>query len=133
MMTATGGNEEALAKLFPNIRALTSVLGTAGVQLEDYKDILPATENATGNLEEGFGIVSDTAQFKMQTAISQLNVLMLELGEQILPAIVPAVEGVVFAFQTLGEAMAPLIVTIGLIGSAFDGLGSKEDLAIQQL
>ncbi len=133
MMTATGGNEEALAKLFPNIRALTSVLGTAGVQLEDYKDILAATENATGNLDEGFGIVSDTAQFKMQTAISQLNVLMLELGEDILPALVPAVEGVVFAFQTLGEAMAPLIITIGLIGSAFDGLATKEDLAIQKL
>ncbi len=87
MMTATGGNEEALSKLFPNIRALTSVLGTAGVQMEDYKNILSATENATGNLEEGFGIISETTQFKMQKALGDLNVTLMQLGEEGLPLV----------------------------------------------
>ena len=90
MTTATGGNEAAIARLFPNIRALTSVLGTAGVQLEDYTDILASTQNATGNLEEGLAIVSDTAQFKMQLALNELNVTLLELGTRVLPVVIEA-------------------------------------------
>ena len=133
MTKATGGNEAAVSRLFPNIRALTSVLGTAGVQMDAYTDILGATENATGNLEEGFGIVADTAKFKMGVAMNELNLMLMELGEDILPALVPAMRAVVFAAQTLAEALAPLVITIGLIGSAFDGLASKEDLVTRRL
>jgi hypothetical protein len=132
MTKATGGNEAAVSRLFPNIRALTSVLGTAGVQMDAYTDILGATENATGNLEEGFGIVADTAKFKMGVAMNELNLMLMELGEEILPALVPAMRAVVFAAQTLAEAMQPLVVTIGLISSAFEGF-SKEELFTQRL
>ncbi len=133
MTKATGGNEAAVSRLFPNIRALTSVLGTAGVQMDAYTDILAATENATGNLEEGFAIVADTAKFKMGVAMNELNLMLMELGEEILPALVPAMRAVVFAAQTLGEALQPLVLTIGLISSAFDNLPSKEELVTQRL
>ncbi len=128
MMKATGGNEAAVARLFPNIRALTSVLGTVGVQMDDYTDILAATENATGNLEEGFGIVADTAKFKMGVAMNELNLMLMELGEEILPALVPAMKAVVFAAQTLAEALAPIALIIGGIAGAFDKLPPKEQI-----
>jgi TP901 family phage tail tape measure protein len=99
MMEATGGNEEALSKLFPNIRALTSVLGTAGVQLEDYTDILAAAETATGNLDEGLAIVSDTAQFKLQKQIGELNIVLQELGETSLPAVTGALKATTGAIK----------------------------------
>ena len=133
MMKATGGNEAAISRLFPNIRALISVLGTAGVQMEGYKDILGATNSATGNLDEGFGIVADTAKFKMGVAMNELNLMLMELGEEILPAIVPAARAVVFAVETLAEAMGPLVLAIELIGAAFDKLPSKEELVKQKL
>ncbi len=93
MMTATGGNEAAVVRLFPNIRALTSVLGTAGVQMDSYRDILGATESATGNLEEGFAIMAETTQQKTQVAIGQLNVALMELGAEALPAVAAGAEG----------------------------------------
>ena len=92
MMKATGGNEAAVARLFPNIRALTSVLGTVGVQMDAYTDILAATENASGNLEEGFGIVADTAKFKMGVAMNELNLILMDLGTMTLPLIVRAAQ-----------------------------------------
>ena len=109
LMTKFKGNEEALVGVFGNIRALTSVLGTAGGQLEDYKDILAATETATGNLEEGFGIVSDTAQQKMKVAMAELNIVMLELGENVLPIVVPIARA--FALVVADIAAAAAIAT----------------------
>lgn len=133
MTKATGGNEAAVSRLFPNIRALTSVLGTAGVQMDAYTDILAATENATGNLEEGFAIVADTAKAKMGIAMNEINLLLMELGEEILPALVPAIRAVVFAFKTLDEALVTVKLGIKIWGAALDGLAPKEDLAIQKL
>jgi TP901 family phage tail tape measure protein len=120
MTTATGGNEAAIAKLFPNIRALTSVLGTAGVQMEGYTDILGATENATGNLEQGMAIMADTAQYKTQMAMQELNLMLMELGEEILPAIVPAMKGVVFAAETMAQALNAVVEPIMVIKDAWD-------------
>jgi TP901 family phage tail tape measure protein len=132
MMTATGGNEEALAKLFPNIRALTSVLGTAGVQMEDYTNILAATENATGNLEEGFAIVADTAEFKLNRAMGNLNFALMELGAETLPAIAEGAEGATVAIQAMSDAISET-VTVAKIAN--DGLGflgvGVEDVAFK--
>ena len=119
MIERTGGNETAIARLFPNIRALTSVLGTAGVQLEDYNAILGATENATGNLEEGFGIVSDTAQFKMQVAIGELNVALLELGEMMLPLVTQSAVTLSDIVKTLSGDFSGLK---GITGDVVKGL-----------
>jgi TP901 family phage tail tape measure protein len=105
MMMATGGNEEALSKLFPNIRALTSVLGTAGVQLEDYTNILAATENATGNLEEGFGIVSATTQQKVKVAMAELNIALMDMGTIALPLVASAAEGAAKGFDVLAFSL----------------------------
>ena len=82
------GNEEAISTLFPDVRGLTNVLATAGVQGEAYTEILGNMGIATGNLERGFEEVSSTAQFKLQKAMNDLNVELEELGSKSLPGIV---------------------------------------------
>src|SRR3972149_2875250 len=83
LMQRFQGNEEALAKLFPDIRGLTNILGTAGVQGDAYAEILGNMDTATGNLDRGFDEVSDTTQFKMQKAMNDLNVTLEELGTEV--------------------------------------------------
>ena len=103
------GNQEALGTLFPEVRGLTNVLATAGVQLETYTDILGRTQNATGNLEEGFADVSQTAQFKMKKAMNDLNVAMMELGAEGLPAIVAGLEALPPVLDFVGDSLKPVV------------------------
>lgn len=113
MTAATGGNEAAIAKLFPNIRALTSVLGTAGVQMEGYTDILKATNNATGNLDEGFKIIADTTQHKVAMAMQELNLILMDLGQSVLPVVVGAA-------RTLSANLEELQLVIGALKGDVD-------------
>jgi TP901 family phage tail tape measure protein len=108
MIRATGGNEAAVAKLFPNIRALTSVLGTAGVQMGAYTDILGATNNATGNLDEGMAIVADTTKFKVDMAMQDLNLTLMNMGEKALPVLVEAARLLASMIEDLDQVIGVL-------------------------
>lgn len=129
MLKATGGNEAAVAKLFPNIRALTSVLGTAGVQMDGYTDILAAMGISTGNLEEGFAIVSDTAEFKLTVAIGNLNLVLMELGTEVLPVVAVAAMAATDALLTTKDAIGEVITVakaaeggLSLVGLGLDDI-----------
>jgi len=90
LMTKFKGNEEAISTLFPDVRGLTNVLATAGVQGEAYTEILGNMDTATGNLDRGFEEVSKTTQFKMKMAMNDLNVQLEELGALTLPLVASA-------------------------------------------
>lgn len=92
LMERFKGNEEAIARVFPNIRALTSVLGTAGVGMEAYAGIVDNANNATGNLEDGLAIMTETTQHKVQVAMAELNLALMELGGEVLPVVVAAAQ-----------------------------------------
>lgn len=99
------GNSEALGILFPEVRGLTAVLATAGSQGDVYKDILGNMNTATGNLERGFADVSDTAQIKMQQAMNNLNVALMELGTEALPAVATGATEAAEAIRGTREAV----------------------------
>ena len=127
MMEATDGNEAAVAKLFPNIRALTSVLGTAGVQMDSYKDILNATNDATGNLDEGFAIVSQTTKFKVDMAMQELNLALMEVGEVTLPLVAEAA-------GIASDAVIVLSTSVRIAKGDFESLDdSAKDAALNLL
>lgn len=60
----TGGSEVALAKLFPNIRALAAVINITRGDFEDFTRILKETENAAGSTSKAFEEISKSAQFQ---------------------------------------------------------------------
>lgn len=87
LMETFGDNDQAISSLFGNVRALTTVLGTAGTQAETYEDVLNSLTDSTGALNEAFGIVEETSSFKLNTAWQTLKDSLIELGEALVPII----------------------------------------------
>jgi len=87
IMDAFEGNDEALADLIPNVRALTGVLATAGSQAETYQQVLHDIQTEVGITDEAFAEASDTFSFKMMQLKASFNVLRIELGNKLLPVL----------------------------------------------
>ena len=93
LIELTNGNATELAKLFPNVRALRNVLGTAARQGEEYAEVLEDIAEQMGITNEGFENVADTTAFKLNTAINELKTNLQDLGAVILPVVNEAFEG----------------------------------------
>lgn len=69
----TGGTETALAKLFPNVRALGPVIQLANGNFEDFVRILKETEDASGATEAAFKTITASAGFQFEKLTNQLT------------------------------------------------------------
>ena len=132
------GNEAELAKVIPNVRAFSALLGTAGAQGEDYAEILDQIENSTGNLSEAFEDTTSTSAFKFKQALANLQAAGIKLGTALLPIatrLADAIGGLAESFSGLSdETQKTILVTAGLvagiaplligIGSMSRGIGS---------
>jgi TP901 family phage tail tape measure protein len=77
VIDATGGQSEAIASLFPNIRALNTVLAISKGDFTDFERILNETANATGATADAFAIISDSADFQLRVLGQTLSNLPL--------------------------------------------------------
>jgi len=126
LMKKFAGNEEAISTLFPDVRGLTNVLATAGVQGDAYAEILGNMDTATGNLDRGFEEVSDTTQFKMQKAMNDLNVALQELGAETLPLVASAA-------TTASDAIAVLAAMARVAKGDVSGFDEQTGLSAEGL
>lgn len=111
LRTATGGNIETLAKIIPNITALTAATQIAQGDFADFKRILGATANTTDDTSKAFSILSETADFKLDRAKSQITQLGTSLTDNLLPALGAAADGlseIITRSNMLDKAMATL-------------------------
>lgn len=115
------GQDEALAKVVPNVRALSNVLGTAGVQAESYAEILTDVEEGHGIVNEGFETVGKTAEQQWNQAKAALEAASISLRDSTLPVMVElatVIEEVAGWFSTLDEETQSNIVRFGLFAIA---------------
>lgn len=82
------GNDEILSDIIPNVRALSAILGTAGVQADSYREILDNISNSTGVLDAGMKRVAQTAEDKLNKNLVELNKTAIELGNSSLPYVI---------------------------------------------
>jgi TP901 family phage tail tape measure protein len=95
------GNKEAIAAMFPNIRALGGVLALTGrnsaraaEDLASFRDTSGATARVLKQQEQSFG-------FQLQRSWAQLSAVLIELGEELLPVVVPAILSLAHGAQQL--------------------------------
>lgn len=108
LMEKFHGNEEALSTLFPEVRGLTNVLAVTGAQMEDYLQILGNMDTATGNLDRGFADVSNTAKFKFDKALNDLNVSLMQIGSVSLPLVAGAAQEAAGIFSAIADPIGAL-------------------------
>lgn len=141
--------EEAMARVYPNIRGLMGVLDLMGANLKDNKMVFEEVANAQGTLDDAFKASSETLDFKWNQALTKVQTTALGFFDVIKSAAIPVLDKFVSAldwvsntfsslspaiqkglliFATVAAAIGPAIVVVGTIisslGSIFMALGS---------
>ncbi len=75
------GNQEALTKVIPNVRALTGFMALTGDSADATRGIFDRLTDTTGTLETAFGVATDTIEFRFNKALNDMKVRALELRE----------------------------------------------------
>lgn len=121
LVVAYGDNVEGLSKLFGSVEGLASVLGTAEAQGEDYLNIVNEIANSNGIVNEGFEKVSETANFKLQKALVNLQNAASQFGSVIIPVVtdlLTSITPLIERFSKLDESTKKNIVTFGLLAAS---------------
>jgi len=82
---ATNGNNAALNKLFPNIRALTAAIAIATGDFDDYQRVVNETNHSLGATSKAFEKIADDSSFAMDQAGVSIGNLFQSIGDKFLP------------------------------------------------
>ncbi len=120
-----GDNEEALASVFPNVRALAGALDLVGENAEANIETFEGVANATGSLEHAFETAEQTARQKWDKVLARLSSSSISLGEAVRDTVIPimdrftqVIEKVTNWFTSLDEKQRQSIIRWGLIIAA---------------
>jgi len=114
--------EDTMAKVFPNIRALSGVLDIMGKNLGDNKKIFDSIADSAGDLNKAFNVASKTAEFKWNAAMASGKTAMIELGEAVKNSLLPLLESLTEKlsnlaawFKSLDDQQKRTLVTVGAL------------------
>src|SRR5690554_4278052 len=121
MYEATGGNVEALAELFPNIRALKGVLGLSREEMELYTSDLEAMTSATGAMETAFTKQIESSKNQAQLFKNELSMLARGFGDELWPELIKGMDILKPMLKTFTDLPTPVkqsAVQFGLFAAA---------------
>ncbi len=144
------GNNQMLMKVFGSSKAVTGALSTMGLQSETYKEVLDGMNNSQGNVAEGMNILANDAGFKMKKALNSTKLVLMDIGDKVMPLVLKAVQKVEAGmqwWQSLDEsakntavsigiflaALGPTITLIGSLATAFAFLVSPIGLVVASI
>lgn len=119
----TGGNTEALAKLFPNMRALTAVTGFAGKNFAEFNRILGETASASGATGDAFAKVAESTSFQFSVLQSSIQNVGLSIFQDLEPGfkiILQAALQMSESFKNISVSMSVFIGTVDATLAAAD-------------
>ena len=135
--------EEAMARVFPNIRALMGVLDLMGSNAEDNIKIFDSLKESTGMLDSAFESASNTLDFRWNKALSQIQATAIKFFDVVKSAMIPVLERftdvlgfvtdklsnlslkqqqAILGFGALVAAVGPLIAGLGIAITALGGI-----------
>ena len=95
--------EDAMGKVFPNIRALSGVLDLMGSNASDNIQVFDSLKNATGSLSGAFKAAAETTQFKFDQAIIAVKTSLTQFGATLSEAVTPLIQEFAAWIQKLGN------------------------------
>jgi TP901 family phage tail tape measure protein len=116
---------QSIAQIIPNAKGLIGALELTGKNAKDNKKIFDDLAHSTGSSEKAFKQFEKTSKAKTEKALNDLRIAGIELGEKVLPKLVPvvvkvahAVERLVDGFTHLPKGVQGAIGKIVLFGAA---------------
>ena len=104
---SVGGNSEEFANLWGNVRASKGALAIANAGVEGFNSELAAMQGASGNVSSALADL-DTSSAKANRAINAIKNTGIELGQEFLGAVSPALQAAADAAQGLYTAFASM-------------------------
>jgi TP901 family phage tail tape measure protein len=121
MITATHGSKTALAQMFPNIRALNTLLSLTGRHTAGTAKIMTQSMHLAGGAAKAWAISQQSASVKLHKALAALEVVGIKLGNILLPYVTKAAQWVAKLADKFG-AMSPraqhLAIEIAAVAAA---------------
>lgn len=113
---------EALAALFPNVRALRGALALTGEGAQMFVEDMQAMENASGATDAAFTQQTKSIEAQLKNLKNELTALGIELAQTAVPALLDMVKGLkdgAEAFRGLEpEAQKNIAVMLGIAAAA---------------
>ncbi|WP_347246321.1 phage tail tape measure protein, partial [Thermogutta sp.] len=116
-----GGDAEAMAALFPNVRALKAALALTREEAKPFAEDLEAIGKSAGATQAAFAIQTRSFSAQMASFKNSLQGLFISLGQIILPVlqdIMDQIRPLINWVMSLDDNAKRLIVTIGAIVAA---------------
>lgn len=105
------GNLDVIGKLIPNVRALAGVLGTAGVQADQFREIQDNIADSGQILSEGMEELEETTSFAFRKMRQEFATTAQEFGDKMLPL----AEDLAAALSTVASALGLIVDALELI------------------
>ena len=120
------GTGVRMKDLFPNVRAIKGILDLTGSGVETNKQIFESLNNTLGATDDAFQKTSQSASFKFAQGMATMKNALMEIGQNILPAVVNAVtklsnfiKGLTDSFKNLSPQTQNIILTLtGILAAA---------------
>lgn len=100
--------EEAMARVFPNIRAFMGVISLLQMDVDEVNSVFENTKNSTNALNDAFAAASETLKFKMNVAVAQGQATLIKLGEVFSRILLPVIERVGNWLESFGDSFSKL-------------------------
>lgn len=108
LTTAIGDNDTAQGQIFGNVRALTGVMSLMGENLDHNKLLFEDVANSAGTMNTAFDVASNTAGFKMNQAMTSLQVSLIKMGDAVLPIVADAASKLATALTILSDLFSKI-------------------------
>lgn len=130
LKSAFDQDQEAMSRVFPNIRALTGVLGLVGKNAEATSKIMKSLAQTTeSDLKEAFKVAQTDPLVQFKQVIADIGVQLTNLGQDTIPEVLTQLRRLSSAVSAASEAWGKLspatrqtAVNAGLLLIAFGPL-----------
>lgn len=116
--TKTGGNSEAMAKLFGSVEGLNAVTVLAGKGSKDFNNILQQMGDTAGTTDSAFKKVENNSATKWEKSMNSMKNAGIKLGESLTPVmdkISSLIAKIAGKLSGLSKDQIDMIVKIGLV------------------
>jgi TP901 family phage tail tape measure protein len=132
-------NEDAIAQILPNVRALTAANALQAEGLDEYDSILKTVNEDIGessSLNEAFALKMQTASQRSKSLNGEIKAMQIQLGKNLLPILNDIKQGFIDFARWIGRnsteikkaAKALLIIVAAYKAAAFAGRLYRKEL-----
>jgi len=118
---AFGDNEDAIAQVFGNVRALRGITGLFGEKEEQTLRVVQATTHALGAQDQALQDTQASASYALRQSQAQFDNAMTSIGASVTPIIAGLTSfaaGVISLTGLFGSAGQSVVVFVGVVAAA---------------